>query len=237
MRRAEHLSDDIVLHLGDCREILPSINGVAAVVSDPPYGMEYRSGWATDELWQEGRTIDGDEDCTARDGMLAILPHIGNPPALIFGKHTLPAPIGTKMWLIWDKGPALGMGDLSLPWKPSFEIIFVIGSGFTGHRGGAVIYCPPVQSMAKNGRVHPNQKPVDLLGQLIMKCPKGLIADPFMGSGSTGVAAARAGRPFVGIETKQKFFDIACRRIADELKRPRFALAPETEASQEALGL
>lgn len=233
--RIEHLSDDVTLYLGDCREILPRVElSGASCVTDPPYGMAYQSGWATDELWKAGDTIAGDEDCSVRDDVIQAL---GDRPILAFGKHTRPVPPGTKMWLIWDKGPALGMGDLSLPWKPSFEVIYVIGGGFVGKRDGAVIYCPPVQSMAKNGRQHPNEKPVDLMGRLIAKCPPGRVVDPFMGSGSTGVAAVRAGRPFSGIELMPAFFEIACRRIADELKRPRLDLpAPSTGEQQPLFG-
>ena len=120
------------------------------------------------------------------------------------------------MVLIWDKGPALGMGDLSLPWKPTTEEIHVVGKGFVGKRDkGAVIYHPPVQSMARNGRVHPNEKPVGLLRKLLLSLPGGTICDPFMGSGSTGVACVLEGRPFIGMEVEERFFDIACHRIAE----------------------
>src|SRR5690606_22657747 len=114
---------------------------------------------------------------------------------------------------------------LDLPWKPSSEEIYVIGKGFVGRRDESnVLRCPPVQSMAANGRQHPNEKPVDLLQRLITKCPEGTVFDPFMGSGSTGVAAVRMGRPFVGVEIDPRYFDIACRRISDELRRPRLNL-------------
>jgi DNA modification methylase len=120
------------------------------------------------------------------------------------------------MRLIWDKGPALGMGALDLPWKPSTEEIYVIGRGFIGARDeGAVIYCPPVQSMAANGRQHPNEKPIALLQRLIAKMPGDRVGDPFMGSGSTGVAATIMRRGFIGCEEDPRYFDIACRRIEE----------------------
>lgn len=205
------------LYLGDCREVLPGVRDVSVVVTDPPYGMDYQSGWATDALWAGGRKIANDHSTAARDGALSL---IGDVPALVFGTRKIGEPAGTRMVLVWDKGAALGMGALDLPWKPSSEEIYVIGKGFAGARDESnVIYCPPVQSMAKNGRQHPNEKPVQLLLRLLKKCPQGTVCDPFMGSGSTGVAALKIGRRFVGIEIDERYFDIACRRIEEVAKQ------------------
>lgn len=132
------------------------------------------------------------------------------------------------MVLTWDKGPALGMGALDLPWKPSSEEIYVIGRGFVGARDESnVLSCPPVQSMARNGRTHPNEKPVALIERLLRKCPSGAILDPFMGSGTTLVACQRMGRHGTGIEIDPEYFDIACRRV-DEAARQPDLLIPET---------
>jgi hypothetical protein len=131
------------------------------------------------------------------------------------------------MRLIWDKGPALGMGALDLPWKPSAEEIYVIGKGFVGPRDeGTVIYHPPVQSMACNGRRHPNEKPVGLLQRLLRKLPPGAIGDPFMGSGSTGEAAIKAGRQFIGCEEDPRYFDVACRRLEQAHRQADLFVAP-----------
>lgn len=217
MSRVEVIGN-ATLYLGDCRELIPGLPEVAVVVTDPPFGIDYQSGYATDELWQGGRAIAGDADTAARDEALALLTGI---PSLVFGARRIPQPAGTRATLIWDKGPALGMGALDLPWKPSYEEIYVIGKGFFGKRDGAVIYCPPVQSMAKNGREHPNEKPVRLLSMLLDKSPEGVVLDPFMGSGSTGVACAHLGRPFIGVELIPAYFDIACRRIEDAQRQGR----------------
>ena len=120
------------------------------------------------------------------------------------------------MVLIWDKGGALGMGDLSLPWKPGHEEIYVIGSGFSGPRTNDVLQYPPVQSMASNGRVHPHEKPVGLLRALLAKCPEGTAADPFMGSGTTLVAAKSLGRRAIGIEIEERYCSIAAKRLSQE---------------------
>ena len=235
MSRVEHLSDDIVLHLADCRDVLPGIGKVDLVLSDPPFGIDYQSGHRTDALW-EGSVIRNDTSVDARDAALLIL---AGTPMLIFGSWKAAKPAGVRAVLTWDKGPALGMGALDLPWKPSSEEIYVIGHGWVGTRDeGAVLYCPPVQSMAKNGRVHPNEKPVALLLRLLAKSPHGRVCDPFMGSGSTGVACVQTGRAFVGVEIEPRYFDIACRRISDELRRPRLALEPVVvKPVQEGLGL
>lgn len=226
---------DCTLFLGDCIKILPTILGYGGVLTDPPYGIDYRSGYATDELWSED-TIRNDEDTIVRDKALSLLDY--SVPKLVFGSRKRTPPPGNKMVLIWDKGAALGMGDLSLPWKPSSEEIYVLGSGFVGARDCSnVVYHPPVQSMAKNGRIHPNEKPVGLLLKLLLKMPDICILDPFMGSGSCGEACIKTGRPFIGIEDDPKYFEIACRRINDAFSRPDMIIQSkrQPEPKQEAL--
>lgn len=229
---------DCTLYLGDCMEIMPTLPPVAVVLTDPPYGIDYQSGHATDELWAEGRKIANDNDVTARDAFIANWLATQATPILAFGSRRKPEPQGCRMVLVWDKGPALGMGALDLPWKPSSEEIYVIGKGFKGARDESnVLYCPPVQSMAKNGRQHPNQKPVDLLKRLLLKSPEGTVFDPFMGSGSTGVAAVQLGRQFIGVELMPAYFDIACERIRKAYAQPdMFVDRPkEPQQKQEVL--
>lgn len=224
--RVEIAGGRAVLYLGDARALGVVLNGCVAILTDPPFGIGYRSGYATTDLWQSDR-IEGDVDTETRDLVLASLPPV---PALVFGSWKVPAPAGARARLIWDKGPALGMGALDIPWKPSTEDIYVLGRGFVGARDeGAVIYCPPVQSMACNGRLHPNEKPVRLLQRLMRKLPPGPVGDPFMGSGSCGEAALQAGRQFIGIEIDDGYFRTACRRIAEAARQPDL-LIPETSA-------
>jgi hypothetical protein len=228
--RVERIGD-ATLYLGDCHEALQEIAPVSCVLTDPPYGIDYASGHATPELWPESR-IRNDKDTVCRNVALALFDP--DMPKLVFGSRKAPLPPGCKMVLTWDKGPALGMGDLSIPWKPSTEEIYVLGKGFVGRRDeGAVIYHPPVQSMAKNGRLHPNEKPVGLLRRLLQKMPPGRVCDPFMGSGSAGVAAVIEGRPFVGIECVPHFFEIALRQI-EAAQRQSDLFVPSPRADLDA---
>ena len=121
------------------------------------------------------------------------------------------------MVLTWEKGEHVGMGDLSLPWKPNTEEIYVIGSGFTGRRDGSVLkhlaIAGTVGQAVKGTRQHPTEKPTSLMAELIAKTP-GVIADPFAGSGSTLVAAARLGRKAIGVELEERYCEIAARRLS-----------------------
>jgi DNA modification methylase len=202
---------------GDCREILPTLGKVDAVVTDPPYGIGHASNrvWKTTTAQWMQSEIASDSNTDARDSVLAW--HGGD--FLCFGSLKRPAPVGTRGTLIWDKGPASGMGDLTFPWKPSFELVFVGGKGWEGERSEGVIKDHWITSRASMGRAHPNEKPVSLMQGLLRKSTAETILDPFMGSGTTGVAAVKLGRRFIGIEIEPRYFDIACRRIEDATRQ------------------
>jgi DNA modification methylase len=190
-----YYQDDLVtIYHGDCREWMPEAD---VIVTDPPYGMSYESGWS-------GKSIANDHDTTTRDAVLDQW----DGPALVFGRWSVPRPSRTRHLLIWDKGDWPGMGDLALPWGPSTEEVYVIGSGFVGPRRGSIIRDPH----RPNG-LHPNEKPVALMARLIEACPPGTILDPFMGSGATLVAAKSLGRRAIGIEIEERYCEIAARRL------------------------
>jgi hypothetical protein len=199
----------VTLYHGDCREILAWLEG-DVMVSDVPYGVAYESG--KDAALP--RSIAGDEDTSLRDWSLSVW---GDRPALVFGSWRRPRPAATKMVLVWDTKGALGMGDLSLPWKPAHQEVYVLGSGFVGHRGTDVLVHAPVQSMAANGRVHPHEKPVPLMRDLIAKCPPGVIVDPFAGSGPTLRAAKDLGRRAIGVEIDEGYCEQVARRLSQEV--------------------
>lgn len=204
-----YYSDDFVtIYHGDCRGVLPLEADV--LVTDPPFGIAYNTGQAV----LGAASIQGDADTSLRDWVVSLWE---GRPAIIFGSWKRPIPIGTRQILIWDTKGALGMGALDLPWKPSHQQIYVLGRGFTGHRGTDVLSVAPVQGTVTNGRVHPNEKPVQLLRQLLGKCPPGTVLDPFMGSGTTLRAAKDLGRKAIGIEIEEKYCEIAARRMCQEV--------------------
>jgi DNA modification methylase len=197
----------ITIYHGDCREIMPGITA-DVLVTDPPYGIAYDSGRPRED--GNARSIKGDSDTSLRDWCLSQW--VG--PALVFGTWRKPKPEGTRGVLIWDKGGALGMGDLSIPWKLDHEEIYIVGSGFVGSRDcGSVLRFPPEQSM---GRVHPHQKPIRMLKALLVKTA-GAVLDTFAGSGSTLVAAKDLGRKAIGIEIEERYCEIAAKRLSQEV--------------------
>lgn len=194
--------DGITIYHGDCREILPRIwHHADFLISDPPYGMKYESGWKT------GQYVEGDSSTVVRDSVLEIWS--GNP-ALVFGHWSCKRPVGIRQILIWNKGDWPGMGDLSLPWGPSWEEIYVIGRGFLGTRRGSILHFPRVPTCPP--QYHPTEKPVSLMHSLV-DCTQGTVIDPFMGSGSTIVAAKELGRPAIGIEIEERYCEIAANRL------------------------
>jgi DNA modification methylase len=223
---------DATLYLGDCMEILPTLSGLDVLVSDPPYGIAYASGMGGKF---KGVSIANDVSTDTRDSVLCLF---DGKPALVFGSWKRPRPEGTKQVIVWEKGDHVGMGDLSLPWRPNTEEIYVLGSGFSGHRGSSVIKinAPSPNFTPEAERFHPTEKPVALMCELIAKCPAGVIVDPFMGGGATGVAAMRLGRAFVGVEINPTYFATACRRIEQAYKQ-RSLFEAEPVRKPEQLGL
>lgn len=207
-----YYADDLVtIYHGDARRLVGDVVDKASVMlTDPPYGSEY----ATNRPRKPGnrREIAGNRGTYLRDMALSWW---DDRPALVFGSRKSSPPYGVRQVLIWDQGGALGMGDLSIPWKPTWQEIYVIGGPWEGRRDcGSVLQFPPVQS---SGRAHPNEKPVDLLVALLAKCIAGTVLDPFMGSGSTLVAAKRVGRRSIGIEVDEVYCEKAANRCRQEV--------------------
>lgn len=217
----------VTLYLGDCLKILPTLGGADCIVTDPPYGIGYESG-------RDGsidRRIQGDETTEVRDAIIAT-----DVPKAVFATWKCVAPKRPRGVLIWAKN-AGGMGDLSFPWKPDFEVVWVYGQGWCGHRGSGILQASTVCSWntGPSARLHPHEKPVDLLEQIIDKAPGDAVLDPCMGSGTTGVASVRLGRKFIGIELVPKYFAIAKRRIQDELNKVAFLEPKKPRESQRTL--
>jgi DNA modification methylase len=197
-----YYQDDLVtLYHGDCLEELAWLEA-DVLVTDPPYGVSFASGW--DNKFRNVK-IAGDTNLTARN---AVLEMWEKKPALVFGSWKMPRPHDTKMVLIWDKG-TVGMGDLSIPWFPCTEEIYVLGGGWHGTRSSAVM-----KHLGRN-EVHPTQKPLRLMEVLIAKT-LGVVADPFAGSGATLVAARNLGRKAIGVELEEKYCEIIATRLSQQ---------------------
>ena len=130
--------DQVTLYHGDCREITEWLTA-DVLVTDPPYGMAFQSRMRKGPKLAR---IAGDEDTSVRDAVAALWGP--DRPALMFGRWSVPAPVGERQRLIWHKASTPGMGDLTLPWGPNFEDIHLLGQGWdreaTGlPRVGAVI--------------------------------------------------------------------------------------------------
>jgi site-specific DNA-methyltransferase (adenine-specific) len=228
------LADGIVCYLGDCREILPTLGKVDAVVTDPPYGIGFDYG------------LNGHDDKPS-DYETLIIPRI-------FAAETLLQPhgvmcvfqsaINARHWAAW----------FPREWRP-----IAIAKGFVQMRSEfvtaatdyALIWFPndrpktkpewqpePARDWFYSGesaiprsgpeRNHPCPRPLDMMRYLIsILCPpKSTVLDSFMGSGTTGVACVKLGRKFIGIEIDPKYFDIACRRISEALKQYDMFIKP-----------
>lgn len=215
---------------GDCLEVLPLLESgcVDAVVTDPPYGIRHSSSKGA--TWQD-TTIDGDTDTSLRD---AVVAWAGKLPSAAFGSWKQPPPVGTKETLVWDKGPAFGMGDLRFPWKRSWEEIYILGNGWSGKRDEGVLRGHIVVSWESHGRMHPHEKPVSLIIYLLDKLPADIVVlDPFCGSGTTGVACLQTGRRFIGIEIDPRYAAIARRRCEQAEREQREILFPAIDAPRQ----
>ncbi len=199
--------ESVTLYHGDCREVTGWL-AADVLVTDPPYGIAYRTNMGGQFT---GKVITGDQDESLRDAVIAMW---GDRAAVVFGSHKQ-RPYGAPhpMPLVFDKGDVVGMGDLSWPWKPSYELAWVYGRGWTGPRTSAVLRYRVLPGNF-TARDHPTQKPVGLLTDIIRKAPPGVIADPFAGSGSTLLAARAQGRRSIGVEVEERYCELIASRLA-----------------------
>ena len=213
-----YYQDDFVkLYHGDCLTEHREWLDADVLVTDPPYGMGY-SGFGGRKGEPRRRTgplaIAGDLDPGIRDDVLAAW---GGRPALVFGTWRIPRPPRTRQVIVWDKsanGP--GMGALDVPWGPSHEEVYVLGSGWVGKRGGSVYAVKPLTSGDAGRPGHPTPKPIGLMERLISHT-EGTIADPFAGSGATLLAAKNLGRKAIGIELEERYCEITANRLSQDV--------------------
>lgn len=203
---------------GDCREILPTLQPCDALVTDPPYGIGESAGKAKTrtsgltssirnaQIYRKDYGDDDWDDEPISDELLALARAAGRWNIIFGGNYyALPA---TSCWLVWDKlNGKTDFADCELAWTNLPKAVRRIQFLWNG-------------CMRANGELrgdHPTQKPIGVMKWAIENLPPTAMSviDPFMGSGTTGVAAVQMQRRFVGIEREPKYFEIACRRIED----------------------
>ena len=209
------------LYHGDCRKILPTLPKVDLVLTDPPYGIGADKGAAIGGTDASGKYLrrpkqyDGGWDSERPDSSVFNSIICAADVAIIWGGNYFAdmLPKGGR-WLFWDKLNSMpSYSDGELAWS---SISGVSVKKFTQCNNG-------LASLQDGERSHPTQKPVRLMQWCINLAPKTVltVADPFAGSGTTGVACVNLGKTFIGIEREPKYFDIMCERIENAYRQSR----------------
>ena len=197
------------LYLGDCRDVLPSLPAVDACITDPPYGINAaRTRNSQVDGWVD-YGVDGWDLERPDPSIFPMILAAGKVQIVWGGNYFTDLLPPTMQWLVWDKGQRnFSLADCEFAWSSQRRAARI----FSYSRGQAL----------QDGKEHPTQKPVALMAWCIDQAGNpATILDPFMGSGTTGVAAMNLQRQFIGIEREPKYFDIACRRIEDAQRQQR----------------
>ena len=223
---------DATLILGDCRKILPTLENAntfehLALVCDPPYGIKENNARNLSRNHLATATDYGHfawDNKTADDAVQFARQLCRH--AIIFGGNYYHLP-PTSCWLVWDKLNSGDFADCELAWTNLPKAV----------RRLKYLWNGMIKAPGEARGDHPTQKPVGVMKWCIGHLPATAetILDPFMGSGTTGVAAIKLGRKFIGIEIEPKYFDIACRRIEEAWKQPRLFEEPKAKPVQENL--
>ena len=235
---------DATLYCGDCMDILPTLGKVDAVVTDPPYssGGFQESGKSSGSVGTRGSETIWMDNLSSRGYsrlIVRVLRSIRNADEFYcftdwkMRQSTCDcfedAGIRVRNMLVWDKGQ-MGMG---MPWRNQHELICYGRRRNSARMSGK--YGNVLTSARSGNKNHPTEKPVELTELILQNATDGTALDPFMGSGTTGVACAKLGRKFIGIELDEQYFRIACRRIEEAYKQPDFFVEPPAKPKQEAM--
>ena len=210
---------DCTLYLGDCLDVMPTLGKVDACVTDPPYGIA--DLWNSPQDGKNGKsrlwTGDNAWDATTVPDKVAVARGLAEK-TIIWGGNYYDLP-PSRGYLVWDKMQVFSNADSELAWCSWAQ------TPRTFRHARA--------QLASEGKEHPTQKPLPLMQWCLGFLPDAhTILDPFMGSGTTGVACVKLGRRFIGIELDPGYFDIACRRIEEAYKQPDFFVEPPKPAEQ-----
>ncbi len=208
----------VTLYQGDCLEILPTLEAgsIDAVVTDPPYGIDFNTdyrrftGGVSKPLFAHAPIANDNKPFDPA-------PFLDFAPVVVmFGANNFSDKLPQGSWLIWDKRHGtkpLVTSDGEAAWCSRGHGVYIFNHVWDGFLRG-------IEQGIE--RVHPTQKPVSLMRWIIEKYtqPGQSILDPFMGSGTTGVACVKTGRNFIGIELDKNYFAIAQKRIEEAQAQP-----------------
>ena len=229
---------DCTLYLGDCREIMPTLGKVDAVVTDPPWGIGELSG--TISKLRNKNNYNSYED-TEENIFNIVLPAID----IALGLSNNRALISCGQKQLWNFPKPRAIGGFYQP-----AAVGMCSWGFSGYSPVLFYGKDPRDGKGQNSTMttliaraesngHPCPKPLAAMLWMVNKASLSgqVILDPFMGSGTTGVACAKMGRKFIGIELDPNYFDIACKRIEQAYKQPDLFIEPPAIAKQETMDL
>lgn len=212
----------ITIYHGDCREILPHVGHADLLLTDPPYGIAWTRGFYAQRASKAHDGIANDEDTSCRDEALEILRDI---PGFVFGSFYAPYPSGLKQVLVWKKPVDTGIVGCVTGFRRDAEPIFVVGPWPIRTALSSSVLISRRGNRSYTTGEHPHAKPLELIGELLTFLPDGSVIDPFMGSGTTLVAAKNLGRKAIGIEIEERYCEIAAKRLSQEV----FSFPPESE--------
>jgi site-specific DNA-methyltransferase (adenine-specific) len=206
-----YYQDDLVtIYHGDCREWMPEAD---VIVTDPPYGIGWSRGINNARRSKAHIGIVNDEDTSARDAVLATF----RGPAIVFGSFYAPFPSGVRQVLVWHKPADSGLVGSITGYRRDAEPIFLVGPWpVRTVEWSSVLRTTAGQAFTAAETGHPHTKPVALMEWLVSRTT-GIILDPFMGSGTTLVAAKSLGRKSIGIEIEERYCEIAAQRCSQEV--------------------
>lgn len=220
----EEIIGDCRLILGNCLEIMPTLGKVDAVVTDPPYGIGEDGGRFRGRKGQNIRVLPkgGWDKETPPEAIFKLILSCSDEQIIWGGNYFSDKLPPSKGWLYWQKLMGGDFSDGELAWTSRNKAL------------REYTKCPKGQ-----GALHPTQKPVEVMKWCLDFLPDAdTVLDPYMGSGTTGVACVKLGRKFIGIEIDESYFEIACRRIREAYAQPdMFISQPTPKPQQEAMDL
>ena len=217
---------------GDCREVLPLLPPCDLILTDPPYGIGEAAGRNKSRTKMAVAKDYGNDDWDNEPPPAWVIELMRDKAKwqVFFGGNYYALP-PARCWLVWDKDNGENdFADCELAWTNLPKAVRRLRWRWAGMLQ---------QDMAnKEERQHPTQKPVPVMRWALLQVPDAqTVCDPFMGSGTTGVACVTEGRTFIGIERESKYFDIACKRIEDAQRQASMFEQPAARAEQHGLAL